>query len=126
MLNRNLTTAELIELAIKNEEWARANASAGDLHFWDGWDADAVRAGHLVATVTTSAPGLGYKVIVTSCLVVKLADGTSVATVPDTEDVHRVDSRQVRREAGSLAQYAVKRAHKLYGTAYPVKTKHHA
>ena len=25
MLNRNLTDAELIELAIKNEEWARDN-----------------------------------------------------------------------------------------------------
>lgn len=124
MLNRNLTNAELIELAIKNEEWARSQADPEDLHFWDGWDADAVRTGHLVAVVTTSARGLGYNLVVNSSLVVKLADGTTVATVPDTEDVQRIDSRQVRRMASSLEDYAIKRARKLFGTSYPVKTNH--
>lgn len=114
----------LIEAAVRNEEWLRSQAAPEHAHFWDGWDADLVRTGSIVATVTTSAPGTGHNVVITAALVVQV-DGKSLAYVPDTETVERVSSRTVRR-AGGLEAYSLKLAAKLYGAKVPVKTKHHA
>ena len=110
--------------AIRHEEWCRDNASPDDLHFWDGWTPEKVRTGQLLATVTTSAPGNGYTVVVVATLIVQV-DGKAVAYVPGTEKTERVDSRIIRR-AGGLEAYGRKLATNLYGADFPVKCKHHA
>lgn len=120
-----MDTAKMIEAAIANEEWARDTASAEDKHFWDGWSADAVRAGRVIATVTTSARGTGHQVLVTRRLVVQGADGAVLAYVPDTEANERVPARDVRR-AGGLEAYARRLVVKAYGADVPVKATHHA
>lgn len=117
--------AALIESAVKNEEWMRDTAPAADRHFWTGWTPEAVRAGRVIATVTTSARGDGRTAVITARLIVQGADGTALAYVPDTETTERVSSRDTRR-AGGLEAYALKLAAKLYGADVPVKTKHHA
>lgn len=115
--------AEIIESAIQHEEWMRDNASVEDGHFWDGWDADAVRAGRLVATVTTSARGDGHIVIVTRRLIVMSSEGKALAYVPDTEQTSRVAARNIR-QAGGLEAYARRLATSEYGPDVEVKATH--
>lgn len=117
------TLISLIESAIKHEEWCRDQASVEEKHFWDGWSAEAVRAGHVVATVTTSARGTGHVVIVTRRLMVMSEEGKTLAYVPDTEQSTRVASRNIR-QAGGLDAYARRLVTSEYGAEFPVKARH--
>jgi hypothetical protein len=118
-----MNTTALIESAIKHEEWCFEQARPEDKHFWDGWSADAVRAGHVVATVTTSARGTGHVVIVTRRLMVMSPEGKALAYVPGTEQTTRVASRNIR-QAGGLDAYARRLVTSEYGAEFPVKANH--
>lgn len=118
-----MNAAEVIAASIAHEEAELAAAAPEDRHFWDGWDADQVRAGHPVVQVFATSPGLGRMTTFVVHLVVKCPNGTysSVNTEPYVE---RVATRTAARRNGCEG-YAQRLAAKVHGAEWPVEFKHH-
>lgn len=115
-----LTSAEIIEAAIRNEEKAMLAATPAErAEFWCEWDAEAVRLGTVYAHVTTEAPGNGHVTRVTARLLVRDADGRALASAP-FEHFEKVSTRAISRRNGTEG-YAHRLAAKLYGAEVPVK-----
>jgi hypothetical protein len=118
-----MNASEIIEKSIRFEESMRDSAPASEKHFWDGWTAEAVRAGKPVVSVTVSCPGNGQKAVFVVHLLVKLPGG-GYSSTSGTGHVEHVATRSAAWKNG-LEGYARRLAAKLHGAELPVEFKHH-
>lgn len=120
-----MNAAEIIAEAIRHEESERDAAPTDEKYFWDGWDADAVRAGRPVVYVTVQCPGTGSRARFVAQMMVELPGAKGyVGAGPDAAHVETVGTRAAARRNG-LEGHAQRLATRLYGSQWPVVFKHH-